>query len=537
MGFLGKSRVHAQSRKWLVMAPLFLHGLGMILVASPTSSEPTLLMHPVMASVERGGDAEILLEAIPSYGADINFTIKEQPSHGSLGEIRRKSPNAVLLTYTNNGAKDTADAFTFRIKAPGKSWATCQAALTITDPPDSLRVSPAVLDFGKVGLGEATSRKLLLRNRLAGVIAGTLMIPSPWRVEGDGRYNLRLGESAEFTIVYEPHAVTESAATVNLLPSRNSPKLTLQGKSVSPFVVSPESTEIHSGSVSPEVIVTSCLEHPMTVKVVADDLVGVIPSFSLKPKEGRRIRLTETQHPIKEMDTMVRFVVGDYDAGVSVKIFPPLPSTNQVVQSPRENKKSELPKDQESTTANTVRIMTDQLLINTVTKQPTKIGTDLPKIPTSPVLLPEEEQVQLRRFMVSDLTYFLKRGWIGWHLILQWHYEDPPPKEFLIEEKLLVGNVSKEGNDGGTLEYRRVKPRWIKSQGNRIFQASVPPPPEGFQFLRIAPVLEGNDTTIWASFQIQMPSKTMIWEQYRGPFAILLVVILVILVLRMMGRL
>jgi hypothetical protein len=495
-------------------------------------------MHPVVTSVERGGEGEILLEAIPVNGNDIKFNVKDPPSHGSLGQMHRKSPNAVSLTYTNNGDKDTSDAFTFRIKASGKSWTTCEALITITDPPDSLQLTPAVLDFGKVGVGEAPSKKILLKNRLAGAISGTLMIPSPWRVDGDGRYNLRLGESAEFTIFYEPHAVTESVATVNLLPSGNGPKLTLKGDSVNPFEISPESLELHPGSTLPEETVTSCLDHPMMVKVVTDDLMGVIPAFSLKPHEVRRIHLREVQHPIKEMDTKVRFVVGDYDAEVTIKIFPPLQPTNQVaesVQTKKVDKKSVDPPE-EPLAGKATKVTVVQLPTNMPTMPPSRVGMELPNVPTGPILLPEKEQEQLRRLMVRDLSYFLKRGWIGWRLTLQWRYDDPPPKEFLIEEKLLVSGVKEEGSDAGSVEYQRVKPHWVKSHGNGIWQASVPSPPMGFHFLRIAPVLDGTDKTIWASFQVEIPSQSLIWDQYRGPFALLLVVILVILVLRMMGR-
>ncbi len=522
---------------WKSLLPLLLYGAGALLEASPVSPGPTLLMHPVTASVERGGSGEVLLEAIPSYGGDIQFVIKRQPSHGSLGEIRRQSPSAVVLAYTNGGDKDASDDFTFRIKAPGKAWATCQAALTITDPPTSLQVSPAVLDFGTVGLGEAPSRKILLKNRLAGSIAGTLLIPSPWRVEGDGRYDLRLGESAEFTIVYEPHAATVSVATMNLLPSGNGPKLTLQGESVAPFTITPESIDIHPGSAPPEVTLRNSLDHPITVKAVTDDLVGEIPSFSLKPKGERKVRLKDVQQQIKTMNTRVRFVFGDYDAGVAVKILPAPPSTNQVLQASHDDKKPAFAEDRGSAPADAVRVTAVHLPTNTINPSPIQIGTGLPQVPTGPVLLPEEEQAQLRRLMVRDLSYFLKPGWFGWRLTLQWRYEEPPPKEFLIEEKILLSNVSDGGNDAGSVEYRRIKPRWIKSQGMGIWQASVPPPPEGFRFLRIAPVLEGNEKTIWASFQIQMPSNTMIREQYRGPLALLLLVLLVTLVLRMMGRL
>jgi hypothetical protein len=500
-------------------------------------AKPTLLLHPVRASVERGGSGDILIEAIPADGAEIRLTIKQPPSHGTLGDIKSASPNTFRITYTNNGDKDTEDEFTFRIRTSGKTWLTSRAFLSIEDPTDSLQISPRSLDFGRVGVGESFSKKLLLKNRLAGSLSGTLAIPSPWRVEGDDSYDLGFGESMNFTIVYEPHGVMDSYATVNLLSSGKGPSLTLHGESVVPFTVAPESVEILPGSAGPEVTVKNSMEHSIMLKAVTDDLVGVIPMVSLKPKGEMKVRLKDMQHPIKEMNTSVRFVMGGYETGVAVKILPLHPSTNDVLKATHSDQKPKLPKDRGIESADTARVTTVQLPTPTIDSPPVQIGTGLPQITTGPSLLSEEEQVKLRRLLISDLSYFLKPGWIAWNLTLQWSYDDLPPKEFLIEEKIMNSSENVAGRDLTGQEYRRIKPYWIRAQTHGIWQASVPSPPAGFRFIRIAPVLQDTDKTVWASFQIQMPSKHLIWEQYRGPFALLLLVILVVLVLRMMGRL
>ena len=141
----------------------------------------------------------------------------------------------------------------------------------------------------------------------------------------------------------------------------------------------------------------------------------------------------------------------------------------------------------------------------------------------------------MRRLMVRDLSYFLKPGWVGWRVILQWCYEDPPPKQFLIAERIILPDV-RDTAGGDSLEYRSIRPRWVKAIRNGIWQAAIPSPREGFHYLSIAPVLEGKEKTIWASFQIQMPSNQLVWDRYRGPLALLLLVILVIVILRIMGR-
>jgi len=497
---------------------------------------PTLLAHPVVTEVERGGAAEIRLEALPSYGNQVRFVISSKPSYGSLGEIKRISPNVVSVPYSNNGGKEGADEFDFRIMAPGKCWATYHASLKIVDPPDSLQAIPTMLDFGSVGLGESESKKLVLKNRAAGLISGNLLISSPWRLSGDPSYSLRMGEAASFTITYEPREVGQTCSTVNLLPSDHGPRVTLKGEGILPFALSTKALVLSSEIRSADLSIESRLDHTMTVKVLTDDLLRDLPPLVLKPKEIRMIRLTCPRNLMSEMNTTARFTYGDYETGVAVRIPASAAATKQVPASDNNTTPSPTPLNRAGSKDHD-RVTVVQFSESPANQIPVSVESGFPEIPKGPTLLPEEDQQGLRRLMVRDLSYFLKPGWIGWRLTLQWRYDDLPPKEFLIEEKLQLTNVAEGVGESGSVEYRRVKPRWIKSQGNGIWQASIPSPPEGFRFLRIAPVLEGKEKTIWATFQIQMPSNKLVWERYRGPLALVLLVLLVIVIVRIRRRL
>jgi hypothetical protein len=497
--------------------------------AIPLEPRPTLLTHQVSADVERGGSAEIFLEAIPSNAEDIRFTIAQNPLHGTLGPIMRKSPNAVIITYINNGDKASDDEFSFRIKAPGKSWTTAQANLSIKDPPNSLQVIPGVLDFGKAGLGEESVRKLILKNRLADSISGTLLVPSPWIIKGDGRYHLNYGESAEFSVLYAPHEETRSLATVQVLPSGDGPKLTLQGEAIKPFVVNTNAVTIEPAGNPAELIVQSELDHEIIVKVVTDELVAPIPPIPLKPGTIRNIHLRALRSSIKEMKTTVRLTHGEYDADVAVTILPLPQSTNQPSHAEDVMKRShakKLPDSGETTIAE--RVSDISLPVGPANQPPTMIGTGLPHLPTGPALLPEAEQVKLRPLLVSNISYFLQPGLFGWHLTLQWNSDAMAPKEFLIEQREVV----RIDHGENSIVYRRVQPKWIKSEGNGIWRAAISPPPKGFQFLRIAPVLEGVNQTVYATFQIQMPPSSLIWNRYRIPAALALIIALVITIRR-----
>jgi len=512
-----------------ILRPLviLLLGSGIIVAAPPVIVGPTLMLRPATADVERGANSEILLEAVPSNAGDIKFTISMPPAHGKLGEMRRKTPNSVVLTYTNNGDKEAEDEFVFRIKAPGKSWATETAIISVKDPVNSLEIIPNMLDFGKIGLGENSRRKLVLKNRLADSISGTLLLPAPWSIKGDGRYHLNYRESAEFSVFYEPHEETRSLATIQVLPSGNGPKLTLQGEAIKPFSVNTNAVVISPSGKSDEVTIQNQLDHEIIVKVVTDDLIAALPPIPLKPGTLRQVHLRVRQPSIKEMQTIVRLTYGEYDAEVAVTIQPPPQSTDQ--PSPRaESKKIESAKGRSDELKTSIAVRSNQCpgSENPANQHPTRIGTGLPHLPTGPVLLPEAEQMKLRRLLVSNISYFLKPGLFGWHLTLQWHCEDLSPREFLIERRAVVPT-----DHGGTnTEFQRINPMGIKSLGNGMWQAGIPAPPQGFQFLRIAPLLDGTKQTVYATFQIQMPPSSLIWNRYRIPAALALIISLVLLI-------
>lgn len=497
---------------------------------------PTLLARPVVPEVERGGVLDIPLEALPSFGNQVRFVISTKPSHGTLGEIKRIAPNVVSVTYFHHGGKDESDEFAFRIMAPGKCWTTHRASLRIIDPPDSLQAIPTMLDFGSVGIGESQSKKLVLKNRAAGLISGNLLISSPWRVRGDTSYSLRMGEETSYTITYEPHEVSQECSTVNLLPSDNGPRVTMKGAGILPFALSTNALVLSSETKSAELTIESRLDHTMNVKVMTDDLLRDIPPLILKPKESRMIRLTSPRNLLSEMNTRARFTYGDYETCVAVMI-PASPEPPRQLSALHNSTTPSPTPSNRSGSKDHGNVTVVHFPESPANQTPVRVESGFPEIPKGPTLLPEEDQQGLRRLMVRNLSYFLKPGWIGWRLTLKWHYDDPPPKEFLFEEKVQLTNADEGVGDSGIVEYRRVKPRWVKSQGNGIWQAAIPSPPEGFRFLRIAPVLEGKEKTIWATFQIQMPSNKLVWERYRGPLALVLLVLLVVIILRIKRRL
>ncbi len=68
-----------------------------------------------------------------------------------------------------------------------------------------LAVSPGVLDFGLVGVGRTKELALTVQNVSGGVLKGKARGTGPFNVASDS-YSLRSGQSASFTVRYQPTA-------------------------------------------------------------------------------------------------------------------------------------------------------------------------------------------------------------------------------------------------------------------------------------------------------------------------------------------
>lgn len=500
---------------------------------------PSLLAHPVTAEVDRGGSSDLELEAVPSYGSEVKFLITKNPLHGSLGKIERISQNKVSVSYTNDGSKSSTDEFVFRFNAPGKSWATSRALLTIADPESSLSIIPSTLDFGTIAMGDRQAKEVILTNRLSSQVDGTLIVPSPWKLNCDGKFSLKLGESLAFKITYEPHEVDQSIATVSLFASAKTPKITLRGNSVLPFTVTPKSASITPDVSGAKFLLEGHGAHPLTVNVSAEDLLIPVPPILLKPGIAQKVILRTQKLPFKETNIPVIFSCGDFKSEVSLKIFPsqsPHTNTSQVSKKLQANStevENDLRQPSDLDEKNPNRTPSHRDVTNLHSSDYSAVES-LGNIPENlgPSLFPENEQIKIRRLLVHEISYFLKPGWFAWRLSLQWHYDFPPPKEFLIEERLPVSSQSWFQTRCDSMEFKRVRQRHLKNTGDAVWTASIPCPPEGFQLIRIAPLLEGTNQVVWATFQVQIPPNKFIFEKYRWPCILLIISVIILFIVK-----
>ena len=82
---------------------------------------------------------------------------------------------------------------------------------------------------------------------------------------------------------------------------------------------------------------------------------------------------------------------------------------------------------------------------------------------------------------------------------------------------------------------QKIHPTHLRSENDGVWSASIPLPPEGFQSIRIAPLLEGKNQAVWATFQIQVPPNKLILDNYRWPIILVLLVILIAIIRKMLA--
>lgn len=202
-------------------------------------ASPTVLIKPVEVQVTRGEGVEIPVKVVPAYGEQVKVEISMPPAYGSLEPIGRIGASTVVYRYEHKREfKEEEDSFRFRVKSPGHAWNSYQGKIRINEPRGILGIHPKMLDFGKVPVGGMVKKKLTLTNQFGSKVSGTLMVPSPWSIKGEGDFSLLEGESRSFEIKFAPTEVSEEIGAVKVAPQNtNFPVIDLSGEGIPPFLI------------------------------------------------------------------------------------------------------------------------------------------------------------------------------------------------------------------------------------------------------------------------------------------------------------
>ncbi len=181
-------------------------------------------------AVDQGGSVELTLRARGQIGKWIDFAIRTQPEHGSVGELRQVNRDSATITYTHRAADGPGtDSFAFVVHAPGSEVsAPATVNVTIRDTPPAIVANPAELDFGAVKVGDTSGADLTLQNSGGGEAIGRLDLPRPWVVEGSADYRLARGQQQTFHVLFAPQTGRSFSETLPL-PSLAGPPTHLLG--------------------------------------------------------------------------------------------------------------------------------------------------------------------------------------------------------------------------------------------------------------------------------------------------------------------
>jgi hypothetical protein len=237
----------------------------------------------VAVKVSRGGDVEITLQALPSFGHQITFHIQNSPLHGTLSKVHTISDHTASIVYHHDGSNaQLRDEFTFRAQAFGNAVSEqCRVVITVVPPPASLVFDPPALDFGKVMLSGKSQKTIAIRNRGGVLSVGHLILPRGYSAPlGDG-YHLAEGESNTVVIEFDPMEEGEYSGQVTTRDSCERGPLELRGSGIARFdlqQISPVEWEIRNLS-----------DMPIRISTAGGEGWTVPGETSISPHDSRRL--------------------------------------------------------------------------------------------------------------------------------------------------------------------------------------------------------------------------------------------------------
>jgi hypothetical protein len=247
--------------------------------AGEVGTLPPTLVYDASATVESGGECQIVLRAVPNYGNRIAFEVVSPPGHGNLGGITNTSDSTAVLTYSHDGSLDARnDQFLFRASTPGHAKSSAGKVLLAITPPESrIRFEPPVLDFGKVFAGETNRLSLAITNPGKISSAGRLLLPKGFSAFPDESFNIPAGGRHTVFVSFAPPEAKQYSGRASIVPALRQDCLELKGIGVSRFEVSESAPGVFS--------VRSLARDPILISFSGGEGLLLPSDLSLSPGE------------------------------------------------------------------------------------------------------------------------------------------------------------------------------------------------------------------------------------------------------------
>ena len=256
----------------------------------------------IEVEVARGESVRIPLRGFERNLNPLTYRPLGRPQHGKLSGLEpyngpeRQGP--AYITYTHGNDEDSvADTFAFEVKAgTTKLTGRGRVIIKIRDAPPLLSITPELLDFGPVALGDPPVRRVVeLANAGGGVITGFLRPTEPFALEDDGGFVLRRGKKTRIPLLFAPERTGEFV--FRLQPFANDPALlVLKGLAIPPLVLEVEEAVF---SAAPDqsrramAVVKNQSARPRTlsVRLPPESPVEAVADFALGPGESTEVIL------------------------------------------------------------------------------------------------------------------------------------------------------------------------------------------------------------------------------------------------------
>lgn len=256
----------------------------------------------IEVEVARGESVRIPLRGFERNLNPLTYRPLGRPQHGKLSGLEpyngpeRQGP--AYITYTHGNDEDSvADTFAFEVKAgTTKLTGRGRVIIKIRDAAPLLSITPELLDFGPVALGDPPVRRVVeLANAGGGVITGFLRPTEPFTLEDDGGFVLRRGKKTRIPLLFAPERTGEFV--FRLQPFANDPALlVLKGLAIPPLVLEVEEAAF---SAAPDqsrramAVVKNQSARPRTlsVRLPPESPVEAVADFALGPGESTEVIL------------------------------------------------------------------------------------------------------------------------------------------------------------------------------------------------------------------------------------------------------
>ncbi len=247
--------------------------------------DPAPAVRPASASVIRGQEVEIILQAITSTRKQVVFILRSKPQ---VGTVRGPFPmtrdgvfDRAKVIYScppNTGA--TADLFHFAARLEG-GVISAQTTITVQllDATPELEL-PASLSFGDVIIGESVEKMVRVKNTGTAGYHGIPSLPAPWYAALPGeKFRVPVGESADFRVLFAPTASGGQRARFSLGGEGAKSFTIFDGTGLAPFTVYPPALTLTYDSVSGVrsgvIQISNTTDEAKSLDIIADESVGI----------------------------------------------------------------------------------------------------------------------------------------------------------------------------------------------------------------------------------------------------------------------